>query len=253
MNNIIALIPARSGSKGVLNKNIRPVGGIPLIAYSIAAALKSTLIDRVIVSTDSEEYAELARSYGAEVPFIRPVDISGDSATDIEFFRHAISWFQDNEDFIPEYLVHLRPTTPFRDPKVIDRAIKEFISSDYSALRSCHKMSESSYKTFEVENNVLKRICNGGNNIEGSNAARQAFPETYDANGYIDIVRSDMITKHNLIHGSRVKAFITNTAHEIDEISDIDFLEYLIQKNPEYKNIFKVPDRGSVNPTPLGG
>ena len=239
MNNIIALIPARSGSKGVLNKNIRPVGGIPLIAYSIAAALKSTLIDRVIVSTDSEEYAALARSYGAETPFIRPMDISGDLATDIEFFRHAISWFQDNEDFTPEYLAHLRPTTPFRDPKVIDSAIREFISSDYSALRSCHKMSESSYKTFEVENNMFKRICNGESNIEGSNTARQAFPETYDANGYIDIVRSEMISKHNLIHGSKVKAFITNTAHEIDEIGDIDFLEYLIQKKPEYKDIFE--------------
>jgi N-acylneuraminate cytidylyltransferase len=239
MNNIVAIIPARSGSKGVKNKNIRPLGGVPLIVYSIAAALKSTLINRVIVSTDSEEYAELSRSYGAETPFIRPVDISGDLATDIEFFRHAISWFQDNEDFTPEYLVHLRPTTPFRDPRVLDDAIKEFLSSDYSALRSCHKMSESSYKTFEIENNILKRICNGGNNIEVSNAARQMFPETYDANGYIDIIRSKMLTKHNLIHGGRVKAFITNTVHEIDEIGDIDFLEYLIKKKPEYKDIFK--------------
>jgi CMP-N,N'-diacetyllegionaminic acid synthase len=238
MNNIVALIPARSGSKGVLNKNIRPIDGVPLIAYSIAAALKSTLIDRVIVSTDSEEYAELARSYGADVPFIRPANISGDLATDIEFFRHATSWLQDNEDFTPEYLVHLRPTTPFREPKVLDKAIKEFICSDYSALRSCHKMSESSYKTFEVENNIFKRICNGGNNIEGSNTARQAFPETYDANGYIDIIRSKMIDKYNLIHGDRVKAFITDTAYEIDEIDDIDFLEYLITKNPEYKDIF---------------
>ena len=239
MNNIVAIIPARSGSKGVKNKNIRPLGGVPLIVYSIAAALKSTLINRVIVSTDSEEYAELSRSYGAETPFIRPVDISGDLATDIEFFRHAISWFQDNEDFTPEYLVHLRPTTPFRDPRVLDDAIKEFLISDYSALRSCHKMSESSYKTFEIENNIFKRICNGGNNIEFSNAARQIFPETYNANGYVDIIRSKMLTKHNLIHGGRVKAFITNTVHEIDEIGDIDFLEYLIKKNPEYKDIFK--------------
>ena len=238
-NNIVALIPARSGSKGVPNKNIRHIGGTPLIAYSIAAALKSTLIDRVIVSTDSEEYAELARSYGAETPFIRPKDISGDLATDVEFFKHTIDWLQENENFVPEYLVHLRPTTPFRNAKIIDDAIKEFICSDYSALRSCHKMSESSYKTFEVENNMFKRICNGESNIEGSNTARQAFPETYDANGYIDIVRSDMISKRSLIHGSRVKAFITNTAHEIDEIGDIDFLEYLIKKNPEYKDIFK--------------
>lgn len=239
MSNIIALIPARSGSKGIPNKNIRHIDGIPLIAYSISAALKSTLVDRVIVSTDSEEYAELAISYGAEAPFIRPKDISGDLATDVEFFKHAIDWLQENEGFVPEYFVHLRPTTPFRDPKIIDKAIEEFIASGYSALRSCHKMSESSYKTFEVENDIFKRICNGGSNIESSNIARQAFPVTYDANGYIDIVRSEMIIKHNLIHGSKVRAFITNTAHEIDEINDIDFLEYLIQKNPEYKDIFK--------------
>jgi len=239
MSNIIALIPARSGSKGVPNKNIRHIDGIPLIAYSISAALKSTLVDRVIVSTDSEEYAELAISYGAEAPFIRPKDISGDLATDVEFFKHTINWLQENEGFVPEYFVHLRPTTPFRDPKIIDKAIEEFIGSGYSALRSCHKMSESSYKTFEIENDIFKCICNGGSDIESSNIARQAFPVTYDANGYIDIVRSEMISKHNLIHGSKVRAFITSTAHEIDEINDIDFLEYLIQKNPEYKDIFK--------------
>jgi N-acylneuraminate cytidylyltransferase len=239
MNNIIALIPARSGSKGVPNKNIRHIDGIPLIAYSIAAALKSTLVDRVIVSTDSEEYARLARSYGAETPFIRPKDISGDLATDVEFFKHTIDWLQENENFVPEYFVHLRPTTPFRDPKILDKAIEEFVYSDYSALRSCHKMSESSYKTFEVENDIFKCICNGGSDIENSNIARQAFPVTYDANGYIDIVRSEMISKHNLIHGSKVRAFITSTTYEIDEINDIDFLEYLIRKNPEYKDIFK--------------
>ena len=239
MNNIVALIPARSGSKGVPNKNIKHIDGIPLIAYSIAAALKSTLVDRVIVSTDSEEYAKIARNYGAETPFIRPKNISGDLATDLEFFQHAIDWLQKNENFVPEYFIHLRPTTPFRDPKILDKAIKEFICSDYSALRSCHKMSESSYKTFEVENDVFKCICNGNSDIESSNIARQSLPVTYDANGYIDIVRSKMISKCSIIHGDKVKAFITNTSHEIDEISDVDFLEYLIQKNPEYKNIFK--------------
>lgn len=239
LNNIVALIPARSGSKGVPNKNIRHLDGIPLIAYSIATALKSTLIDRVIVSTDSEEYAEIAKNYGAETPFIRPKSISGDTATDVECFKHTIDWLRENENFVPEYFVHLRPTTPFRDPKVLDKAIKDFVCSDYSALRSCHKMSESSYKTFEIENDMFKCVCNGSSDIESSNIARQAFPETYDANGYIDIVRSEMISKKNLIHGSKVRALITKTAYEVDEISDIDFLEYLIQKNPEYKHIFK--------------
>jgi N-acylneuraminate cytidylyltransferase len=210
-----------------------------MMAYSIAAALKSNLVDRVIVSTDSEEYAEIAEIHGAEVPFIRPIDISGDTSTDIEFFKHAIGWLQENENFVPEYFVHLRPTTPFRDPEVIDCALREFMGSDYSALRSCHKMSESSYKTFEIEDSIYKCICNGGTNIESTNAARQTYPVTYDANGYIDIVRSEMVNRYSIIHGSKVKAFITNTAYEVDEMGDIDFLEYLIQRRPEYKDIFK--------------
>ena len=151
MNKVVALIPARRGSKGVLGKNIKPLAGFPLIAYSIKAALKSKLIDRVIVSTDSEEYAEIAISYGAEVPFIRPVNISGDKATDAQFFEHVIKWFVEEGEKVPKYLVHLRPTTPLRSFEIIDGAIKEFVDSNYSALRSCHKMTESSYKTFEIE------------------------------------------------------------------------------------------------------
>ena len=142
--NIVALIPARSGSKGVPNKNIRYLGDVPLIAYSIIAALKSTLIDRVIVSTDSEEYADIARNYGAEVPFIRPAEISGDTATDLQLFEHAISWFEKNENLVPQYFVHLRPTTPLRDPRIIDDAIK-------------NKVDHFIEKPFEMKN-IIKII-----------------------------------------------------------------------------------------------
>jgi len=232
-NNIVALIPARSESKGVPNKNIKLLGGVPLIAYSIKAALKSNLIDRVIVSTDSEDYAKIAREFGAEVPFLRPSEISGDSATDLEFFKDAINWFQDNEGEVPDYFVHLRPTTPFRDPKVIDAALEIFLGSDFSALRSAHKMSESSYKTFEIEDNKLKSLCVGRFDIEGSNVARQAYPQTYDANGYVDVIRSKMVTQNGLIHGDRVKAYVTDVSHEVDEISDFEFLEYLVEKTPD--------------------
>jgi N-acylneuraminate cytidylyltransferase len=235
---VYALIPARSGSKGVPNKNIMNLAGYPLIAYSIAAALRSTLIDRVIVSTDSEEYAEIARSYGAEVPFLRPADISGDNATDVQFFDHAISWFEEYEGYVPKYFAHLRPTTPYRDPLIIDDALKRFIDSDFTALRSCHEMSESSYKTFEIENGKFKRLCDGGFNIESANLGRKTYPLTYDANGYIDVVRSEMIQAHGLVHGDKVQAYITEKSYEIDEFSDIDFLEYIIQKKPEYMNLF---------------
>lgn len=236
MKEVVALIPARGGSKGVPNKNIRPLCGVPLIVFSIAVAKKSKLIDRVIVTTDSEEYADIAIEHGAEVPFIRPAEISGDRATDIQFIDHAINWFEKNESFVPKFFAHLRPTTPIRDPRVIDQAISGFIDSQFTALRSCHKMSESSYKTFEIEKNKLKLLCSGDFDIEGANLNRQSYPETYNANGYIDIIRSSMIKDYGVIHGDKVKAFITETAYEIDEVSDIEFLEFVLSKSPDYIN-----------------
>lgn len=231
-----AIIPARSGSKGVPNKNIRLLSGIPLIAYSIVAALKSKIIKRVIVSTDSDEYALIAKKYGAEVPFLRPLDISNDKATDTQFFEHAIDWFEKYEGIVPKYFAHLRPTTPLRDPAIIDDALTGFIGSKFSALRSCHKMSESSYKSFEIEDEKLKCLCNGGFDIEGANLARQSLPTTFDANGYVDIVRSEMVMAKGMVHGDNVKAYVTNVTYGVDEMSDIDFIEYMISKYPEYKN-----------------
>lgn len=237
MKDIIAIIPARSGSKGVYNKNIMLLSGVPLIAYSILAAKKSTLIDRVIVTTDSEEYAAIAKSYGAEVPFLRPKNISGDKATDNEFLTHAIDWFEKNEGYVPNYLVHLRPTTPLRNPKVIDEALSLFIKSNYSALRSCHKMSESAYKTFEIQDSKLKRTFSSSFEIESANYGRQEYPETYDANGYVDVIRADMIKSKGIIHGDKVKAFITEISYEIDEPSDLDYIEYIMMKKSKYKSL----------------
>lgn len=239
MKDIVAIIPARSGSKGVPNKNIKQINGIPLIAFSIAVAKKSSLIDRVIVSTDSIEYAEIALEYGAEVPFMRPNEISGDNAIDNQFIEHAINWFEENENYLPRFFAHLRPTTPIRSPKVIDEAIKGFIGSSYTALRSCHKMSESSYKTFEIEDNQLKCLFNGSFEIESANQSRQSYPTTYNANGYIDIIRTSLVKNQGLIHGDRVQAFITEPTYELDEASDFELLEYIVNKKSDYtKSLF---------------
>ena len=142
MNNngsIIAIIPARSTSKEVRNKNIVKIKGKELISYTICCALKSKLIDRVIVSTDSKKYAKIASQYGAEVPFLRPKNISLDKSTDITFFKHALDWLKENENILPKLFVHLRPTTPFRNPKVVDTAIKEFLREVYRfKIMSCY-------------------------------------------------------------------------------------------------------------------
>jgi CMP-N,N'-diacetyllegionaminic acid synthase len=227
-----AIIPARSGSKGVPDKNIMELAGYPLIAYSIAAARNCSNIDRVFVTTDSKAYAEIALKYGAEVPFFRPSEISGDSSTDLEFFQHALDWFRKNLLCYPKYFVHLRPTSPIRESAVINEAILSFINGNYSALRSAHKMSDSSYKTFEVEDGKLKMLFNGGFDIESTILPRQLFPMTFNPNGYVDIIRTSMIDK-DLLHGNNVQAFITDVTHEIDEKIDFDYMKFIIKRNQE--------------------
>lgn len=233
---IFAIIPARSGSKGIADKNIKLLNGKPLLAYSIQSAIRSRLIDRVIVSTDSQQYADIAQNYGAEVPFLRPKNISGDKAKDIHLFDHLITWFRDYEKYVPDYLVHLRPTSPLRKSSIIDDAITLFINSGskFTSLRSCHAMPQSSYKTFEIKDKKLKGLNTNGFDIESLNNPRQGFPTTYDCNGYVDIIRSELISDKDIMHGDSVLAFITELVYEIDEKSDFDLIEHKINLYPEY-------------------
>lgn len=233
MTNIIAIIPARSGSKGVVDKNIRLLGGHPLIAYSIAVAQRVASIGRIIVSTDSEKYAIIAQDYGAEVPFLRPKEISGDGAGDYDFIKHALDWLQDNDGCQPEYLVHLRPTTPLREACYIESAIETIKNNkEATALRSLHEMTESAYKTFEIEDGYMKSIYSGSFDIETANRPRQLFKKTYDPNGYVDIIKTGYVRANNKIHGDKVIAFITPRAFEVDSYDDFEYAEYILNKNP---------------------
>jgi CMP-N,N'-diacetyllegionaminic acid synthase len=235
MDNVIALIPARSGSKGVPNKNIRDLGGYPLMAWSIMAAKKARRIDRVIVSTDSEEYAKLAIQLGAEAPFLRPPQISGDRSSDYDCIAHALDWLASNGGE-PKYIVHIRPTTPLRNPLFIDSAIEvlESSSKNITALRSAHEMSESAYKTFEItEDGRFKRIASEGTALDSANNARQQFPATYHANGYVDVLLTQFIRESGLLHGDWVLPFITPSVVEVDTEDDFLHLEYQIARMPD--------------------
>ena len=121
---VLAIIPARSGSKSVVDKNIRNIAGKPMIAYSIEHGLKAECIDRVIVSSDSEKYADISREYGAEVPFIRPAEYATDTSLDIDVFRHALTFLKENEGYEPELVVQLRPTYPIRRINDIEAMVK---------------------------------------------------------------------------------------------------------------------------------
>lgn len=228
----MAVVPARSGSKGVPNKNIRELSGKPLISYSIQAAKKTKLINRIIISTDSDKYASIAKDYGAEVPFLRPDEYSDDKSTDYDFVKHLLDWFADNENILPDYIIHLRPTTPLRDPDVLDSAIEQFMSNEQAtSLRSAHEMSETAYKQFELEDKYFKTICNGSLDLDDANNSRQSFPETYAPNGYVDILKTSHILSKKLLHGKRVMGYITDYTIEVDTEEDFEFLEWQINNN----------------------
>ncbi len=232
-NKIYAVIPARSGSKSISDKNIQLLAGKPLIAYSIAAAKNVSEIDRIIVSTDSEQYAQIAVSYGAEVPFLRPKNISGDENTDIEWVGHLLSWLQNNEKELPEYLIHLRPTSPLRNVCYIKEAIGHIKQHpEATALRSVRPMAQSVYKHFEIENGFLKSVGLGSFNLDLANKPRQVYPITYDANGYVDILRTSRILEYNEIHGNRVIPFCVPYITDIDEERDFEYVKHIISKNP---------------------
>ena len=235
MSEVIALIPARSGSKGVVNKNKLLLGNHPLIAWSILAAKKSQSIDRIIVSTDSEEYAKIAIQYGAEAPFLRPEKISSDTSTDYELILHALDWLLDNDDE-PKYIAHIRPTTPFRNPILIDSAVTLFKNSNQAtALRSAHEMSESAYKNFEISSEgQFQRVGAYDTELDSANHARQQFPTTFQPNGYIDILSTQFIRSNGIIHGNWVLPFITPVALEVDTEDDFAFLEYQLKLNPSF-------------------
>ena len=225
-----AIIPARSGSKGVSDKNIRKIGGFPLISYSIIAA-KLAGIERIIVSTDSDNYAQLAISYGAEVPFLRSKENSSDSSTDLDLMNEVITKLITSEGSVDEYIIHLRPTTPLRLPKVILNALKTIKQDKNStSLRSGHLCSESPMKWFMKGEDEYFQPMDARLSSEDINRPRQDFPDVFIPNGYVDIVRSSFIRNKKFLHGNRVLAFETPICNEVDSIEEMDLIEYQLQK-----------------------
>ena len=230
---VVALVPARSGSKGIENKNLRTLHGKSLLDWSIRAGKKTQGISRVVVSTNSSEYAEIAKKAGAEVPFLRPDSISQDKSTDVEFVSHALDFFYI-EGQIPDLIVHLRPTTPFRDPKIMDQAISDGFKrkEGVTSMRSVHEMSESAYKSFEIgESGNLVSAFSRNHELDLANAGRQTFPKTYSPNGYIDLLFPDVILDSGLLHGNNVSPIITEITIEIDSESELSTAQALISMN----------------------
>ena len=230
---IVALIPARSGSKRVPDKNIRPLAGHPLIAYSIAAALQSGIFDAVIVSTDSERYADIARHYGAEIPFLRPAKIAGDTAPDIEWVKHMLSELRrDGRDY--DCFSILRPTSPFRLPETIRRAWDEFLAEDgVDSLRAVEKCQQHPGKMWIVrEKRMMPLLPMGPAEQPWHSSQYPSLPVVFVQNASLEIARAKVVLENKTIAGNVLMPFFTRDFEGFDVNSHYDWqlAEHMVQK-----------------------
>lgn len=220
---ILAFIPARSGSKRIPKKNIKPLAGKPLIAYTIEAAKKSKYINRIVVSTDSEEIASVAKQYGAEVPFLRPESISRSDSTEMEFFEHALNWFSKNENYEPDLIVLLYPTSPFRKPESIDKAVETMLRHpEADSLRSVRLCSEHPYKIWVIEDGYLKPFVKG-NDPNIHTLPYRVLPTVYIQNASIYITKPSTIRNKRSPIGDIIIPFIMDESESIDVNTSLDF------------------------------
>ncbi len=215
----LALIPARGGSKGLPNKNILPLDGHPLIAYSIAAGFSSPLIDRVVVTTDSPEIAEISRKYGADVPFLRPAELAGDFTTDLETFHHALEWLEKEEGYVPDLILQLRPTSPLRFVHEIETCIR--LLKDHPEAESVRTVTPSPitpYKMWFMDGpeSPLRPLLTVDGIDEPFNMPRQKLPPTYWQTGTYDLIRRDVIVKKNSMTGKIILPICIENAMAID-------------------------------------
>jgi N-acylneuraminate cytidylyltransferase len=218
MVEVLALIPARGGSKSIPRKNIKLFAGHPLIAYSVAAGVKAQFVTRTIVSTDDEEIGAIARMYGADVPFLRPAELAQDNTTDYPVFEHALRWLGEHQDYQPEIVVQLRPTSPIRPTDCVDNAVRILLDhSEADSVRGVVPSGQNPFKMWRVdEQGRMVPLLSVPGISEPFNAPRQALPQTYWQTGHIDVIRVSTIYKQTSLSGKTILPLFIDPRYTVD-------------------------------------
>jgi YrbI family 3-deoxy-D-manno-octulosonate 8-phosphate phosphatase len=229
---VLVVIPARGGSKGLPRKNIRSFAGFPLIAYSIAAGLQAQSVTRTIVSTDDPEIAAVAREYGAEVPFLRPAEIAQDLTQDLPVFQHALRWLAEQEGYQPEVVVQLRPTSPIRPRPLVDEAVQLLLAHpEVDSVRGIVPSGQNPHKMWKVDQNGQMRPLLAVEGLaEPYNAPRQALPATFWQTGHVDAIRPATILEKNSMSGTVILPVHIEPRYtvDIDSLFDLQRAEWLV-------------------------
>lgn len=229
MTHTLALIPARGGSKGIPRKNIRRFAGYPLISWSIAAGLQANSISRVMVSTDDEEIAAVAREFGAETPFMRPPELAQDHTNDLPVFEHALKWLEETESYKPDIVVQLRPTSPVRPKNCVDDAVRILIENpDADCVRGVVPAGQNPHKMwrFSGYDKPMRPLLEVEGISEPYNAPRQILPPVYWQTGHIDAIRTATITKKKSLTGSVVYPLVIDSRYTVDIDTLVDWAKY---------------------------
>lgn len=231
---VLALIPARGGSKGIPRKNIRDFAGYPLIAYSIAAARQSTVVTRTIVSTDDEEIAAVARSFGAETPFLRPAVLARDDTTDLPVFEQALAWLAGHEGYHPDVVVQLRPTSPIRPPGMVDEAVRILLGHpEADCVRGLVPAGQNPHKMWRIDeaSGRMQALLSVPGLAEPYNAPRQVLPPVYWQTGHIDAIRTQCILEKHSLTGDVLYPLRIDPRYTVDIDNLSDWARYEWQLN----------------------
>jgi N-acylneuraminate cytidylyltransferase len=225
---VLAIIPARGGSKGIPRKNIKNFAGYPLISYSIAAGLQSQMVTRTIVSTDDEEIAEVARQYGAETPFLRPAEFAQDRTLDLPVFIHALKWLSENEGYQPDIVLQLRPTSPIRPRTLVDEAVNTLLKNPAAdSVRGVVPSGQNPHKMWRLgQSGQLTSLLQVEGIAEPYNAPRQILPNTYWQTGHIDAIRPATILEKNSMSGDLILPVMIDPIFTVDIDTPFDWLRY---------------------------
>lgn len=217
--NILAIIPARGGSKGVHRKNLKNLKGKPLISYTIEAAKMSKYVDRLVVSTDDIEIAEVSKEYGAEIPCLRPEMLAGDVSPTVDAVLHMINFLKESEGYIPSHIMLLQCTSPLRNSKHINEAVEKLKNSSQKALISVCESEVNPYWTNVFDGDELKPFIKDGYKI----TRRQDLPIVYRVNGAIYIIETEVLLREKNFQPSSLTGYIMDEYYSIDIDTELDF------------------------------
>ncbi len=231
---ILGVIVARGGSKGIPRKNIKNLVGKPLIAYTIDAAKKSMFLTRTIVSTDDHEIVDVAKKYGAEVPFLRPSDLAEDKSTAISVIQHSLTWLKDNRGEEYDYVMILQPTSPLRQAHDIDGAIQKIVETNADSVMGMIELVDFSTKKLKkIQNDEILSLIEE----EGKTSAfRDADIKVYKRNAAIYLTKVEYIFQNDLF-GKVSRPYLMPAERSVDINEPIDFLiaEFFLNKNISVK------------------